>query len=58
MGGVNGTANQWWVVSVTPLTKYDTSDQWASKPDKRWLLLMGISIKKKITQMKTVLHSI
>jgi hypothetical protein len=26
--GVNDTADQWWAVSMTPLTKIDTADQW------------------------------
>jgi hypothetical protein len=57
VGGVNDTADQWWAVSVTPLTKYDTTGQWASKLDMLWLLLRGIPIKKSIHR-QTVLHYI
>jgi hypothetical protein len=44
--GIHDTADQWLMVSMTPLTKYDTADQWASKFDRLWLLLKGISVKK------------
>jgi hypothetical protein len=47
MGSVNDTTDHWWAVAMTPLTKYDTADQWASKFEMCWLLLKGISIKKK-----------
>jgi hypothetical protein len=56
VGGVNGTTDRWWAVSMTPLTsrgrcpftlptKYDTAGQLASKFDMLWLILKGISIK-------------
>jgi hypothetical protein len=31
--GVIDTADMWWAVSMTPLTKYDTADQWDSNFD-------------------------
>jgi hypothetical protein len=40
------TADQWWAVSMTPLTKIDTADQGALKFTILWLLLKGIPIKK------------
>jgi hypothetical protein len=42
---------------MTPLTKLDTADQWASKFDMRWLILKGMSIKK-IIHRQIVLHYI
>jgi hypothetical protein len=47
VGSVHDTGDQWWAVSMTLLTKYDTANQGASKFDVLWLLLKGISIKKK-----------
>jgi hypothetical protein len=46
VGGVNDTADQWWVVSMTPLTKIYTADQGTSKFRVLWLLLKGIPIEK------------
>jgi hypothetical protein len=46
VGGVNDTADQWWAVSMTPLTKIDTADQGTSKFTVLWLLLKGIPIEK------------
>jgi hypothetical protein len=57
LGGVNDTADQWWVVSMTPLTKIDTADQGTSKFSVLWLLLNGIPIKK-IIHRQIVLHCI
>jgi hypothetical protein len=46
VGGVNNTADQWWAVSMTLLTKIDTTDQGTSKFTVLWLLLKGIPIEK------------
>jgi hypothetical protein len=46
VGGVNDTADWWWVVSMTPLTKIDTAEQGTSKFSVLWLLLKGIPIEK------------
>jgi hypothetical protein len=46
VGGVNDTADRWWVVSMTPLTKMDTADQGISKFSVPWLLLKEIPIEK------------
>jgi hypothetical protein len=51
VGGVNDTADQWLAVSLTPLTKYDTDDQGASKFDVLLQLLMGISLQKIIGKL-------
>jgi hypothetical protein len=45
-GGVNDTADQWWAVSMTLLTKIDTADQGTSKFSVLWLLLKGIPVEK------------
>jgi hypothetical protein len=55
VGGVNDTADHWWAVAMTPLTKYDTADQCALKFEIRWLLLKEISIKK-IIHRQIVMH--
>jgi hypothetical protein len=46
VGGVNDTADRWWAMSMTPLTKIDTTDQGTSKFRMLWLLLKGIPIEK------------
>jgi hypothetical protein len=46
VGGVNDTAERWWAVSMTLLTKIDTADQGTSKFSMLWLLLKGIPIEE------------
>jgi hypothetical protein len=46
LSGINFTADLLWVVSETPLAKYDTVDNWTSKFYISWLLLKRISINK------------
>jgi hypothetical protein len=45
VGGGNDTADKWWAVSMTPLTKYGTADQGYPKFNVLWLLLKWISKK-------------
>jgi hypothetical protein len=45
VGGVNDTVDQWWAVSMTPLTKIDTTDGGTSKFSMLWLLFKGIPIE-------------
>jgi hypothetical protein len=46
LSGVIDTADQWWAVSMTPLTKIDTADKGTEKFSMLWLLLKGIPIEK------------
>jgi hypothetical protein len=57
VGSINDIADKRYAVSMTPLTKYDTNDQWASKFDMLWLFLKEISILKNHTG-PIVLHYI
>jgi hypothetical protein len=55
-GGANDTADQWCAVAMTPLTKYVTADQGASKFEFR-LLLEGIFIKKSYMGKSYYIHT-
>jgi hypothetical protein len=46
VGGVNDSADWWWALAMTPLTRIDTADQATSKLSVLWLLLKGIPIEK------------
>jgi hypothetical protein len=46
VGGVNDTADLWWAVSMTSLTKIDTADPGTSMFSVLWLLLKAIPIEK------------